>query len=268
MTALSTIVVALICILVTVLNPGLSYLATTIVVALICILVTVLNPGLSYLATTIFVALILRPGDCAALLCKIGSSFFSHFGAYNVLAEKAAHLKEKVLLFLPIPSRAMPNVRELKAELAARGIELPQGCLDKSDLEELLRADDREKPHEQSSFFSHFGAYNEEILRPLNLIIVSCVRGECTADGVKKEILATLMLQPLDARSGFVLYNVLALLAGVAESSIAMSLGYGWFSFVWNACVGYCVAYSLYWIFLCKQMKVRSTISIVLCADA
>ena len=98
--------------------------------------------------------------------------------------------------------------------------------------------------------------------------IVSCVRGECTADGVKKEILATLMLQPLDARSGFVLYNVLALLAGVAESSIAMSLGYGWFSFVWNACVGYCFAYSLYWVFLCKQMKVRSTISIVLCADA
>lgn len=121
---------------------------------------------------------------------------------------------------------------------------------------------------EKEGFFSHFGAYNEEILRPLNLIIVSCVRGECTADGVKKEILATLMLQPLDARSGFVLYNVLAFLAGVAESSIAMALGYGWFSFVWNACVGYCVAYSLYWIFLCKQMKVRSTISIVLCADA
>ena len=45
----------------------------------------------------------------------------------------------------------MPNVRELKAELAARGIELPQGCLEKSDLEELLRADDREKPREQSS---------------------------------------------------------------------------------------------------------------------
>ena len=76
------------------------------------------------------------------------------------------------------------------------------------------------------------------------------------------------MLQPLDARSGFVLYNVLAFLAGVAESSIAMALGYGWFSFVWNACVGYCFAYSLYWVFLCKQMKVRSTISIVLCADA
>lgn len=115
---------------------------------------------------------------------------------------------------------------------------------------------------EKEGFFSHFGAYNEEILRPLKNA------GEFTADGVKKEILATLMLQPLDARSGFVLYNVLALLAGVAESSIAMALGYGWFSFVWNACVGYCFAYSLYWVFLCKQMKVRSTISIVLCADA
>jgi hypothetical protein len=115
---------------------------------------------------------------------------------------------------------------------------------------------------EKEGFFSHFGAYNEEILRPLKNA------GEFTADGVKKEILATLMLQPLDARSGFVLYNVLAFLAGVAESSIAMALGYGWFSFVWNACVGYCVAYSLYWVFLCKQMKVRSTISIVLCADA
>ena len=115
---------------------------------------------------------------------------------------------------------------------------------------------------EKEGFFSHFGAYNEEILRPLKNA------GEFTADGVKKEILATLMLQPLDARSGFVLYNVLAFLAGVAESSIAMALGYGWFSFVWNACVGYCFAYSLYWVFLCKQMKVRSTISIVLCADA
>jgi peptide-methionine (S)-S-oxide reductase len=103
---------------------------------------------------------------------------------------------------------------------------------------------------ESEGFFSHFAAYNEQILRPLKNA------GEFTTEGAKQEIIATLMLQPRDLRNGFVLYNVLAFLFGVAEAFTSMALGHGPWSLIWNGGAGYCIAYTLYWIFLCKQAKV------------
>jgi len=103
---------------------------------------------------------------------------------------------------------------------------------------------------ESEGFFSHFAAYNEQILRPLKNA------GEFTTEGAKQEIIATLMLQPRDLRNGFVLYNVLAFLFGVAEAFTSMALGHGPWSLIWNGGAGYCIAYTLYWTFLCKQAKV------------
>ena len=114
---------------------------------------------------------------------------------------------------------------------------------------------------ESEGFFSHFAAYNEQILRPLKNA------GEFSTEGAKKEILATLMLQPRDLRNGFVLYNVLAFLFGVAEAFTSMALGHGPWSLIWNGGAGYCIAYTLYWIFLCKQAKVCAS-SIAPCVDA
>ena len=52
---------------------------------------------------------------------------------------------------------------------------------------------------------------------------------------------------------GFVLYNGLALLFGIAESLVAALAGGGLLSLAWNGCASYCVAYTLYWLMVCYQ---------------
>lgn len=107
---------------------------------------------------------------------------------------------------------------------------------------------------EAEGFLSHFGDYNKAIIKPLEHA------NTVTLDGVKNEIFATLGScppKPADPISGFILYNVLALLLGVAESAVLMMLGIkgGVISLVWNVGLSYCIAYTLYWIFICKQTK-------------
>jgi len=102
---------------------------------------------------------------------------------------------------------------------------------------------------QSEGFFSHFMEYNQEILEPLKH------SSEFSVEAAKTEVIATLMLKPANPKNGFKFYNVLALLVGVVESLLMLLLGHGPLSFVWNAGMGYCIAYTLYWVFICKQTK-------------
>ena len=133
------------------------------------------------------------------------------------------------------------------------------GKLDKADVEAGLAiaktkateaADYAKASYElakEKGFFSHFMEYNMEIINPLKNA------QSVTVDGVKEEVIATLKLQPKNAREGFVLYNGLALLFGIAESLIGALAGGGLLSLAWNGGASYCVAYTLYWLMVCHQ---------------
>jgi len=99
-------------------------------------------------------------------------------------------------------------------------------------------------------FFSHFGDFNEEIFKPLKRV------HEFSWESVKAEVLGTISLHPPNPSSEFVFFNVMALLFGIAESLIAyFFIGDSLISLIWNGGVGYCVAYTIYWIMLCNQSK-------------
>jgi len=139
------------------------------------------------------------------------------------------------------------------------------GKLDKADVEAGLaiaktKVTDAYELAKEKGFFSHFMEYNMEIINPLKNA------QSVTIDGVKEEIIATLKLQPKNARDGFVLYNGLALLFGIAESLIVALTGGGFLSLAWNGCASYCVAYTLYWLMLCyKDPKLMQYALVFLC---
>lgn len=106
-------------------------------------------------------------------------------------------------------------------------------------------------------FFKHFGEYNVEIVRPLKRVQA------VTVEGAKAEIISTLKLQPASPDAGFVLWNVIALLLGIAESFIFAALGNGYFSLLWNGALGYFVAYTLYWTMTCIKDKAYMFYSLI-----
>lgn len=98
-------------------------------------------------------------------------------------------------------------------------------------------------------FFSHFGEYNKQILRPLEHV------QDVSVESAKSEILATLVMKPKDPRNGFILWNTIALLLGIVESLAEGLFTGGFISLLWNAGLGYVIAYTLYWAVACSAKK-------------
>lgn len=105
----------------------------------------------------------------------------------------------------------------------------------------------------EAGFFSHFSEYNQEILTPFAQFKGGDFKEQLLS--MKDDALATLMLTPKEPKAGFILYNVLALVLGIAESLIFGLFGHGFISLLWNGAFGYACAYTMYWTMTCYDSK-------------
>lgn len=134
-----------------------------------------------------------------------------------------------------------------------KDVEVAKGIATTKAAEAKKALEDAYAKAQAEGFFSHFAEYNVEILKPAERFKGADVKESLLA--VKDEALATVMLKPSDPAAGFVFYNVLALVLGIAESIIFAIFGHGLFSLIWNGAIGYIIAYTMYWTMVCSGKK-------------
>eukprot|EP00326_Haptolina_ericina_P017975 CAMPEP_0181192728 /NCGR_PEP_ID=MMETSP1096-20121128/13438_1 /TAXON_ID=156174 ORGANISM="Chrysochromulina ericina, Strain CCMP281" /NCGR_SAMPLE_ID=MMETSP1096 /ASSEMBLY_ACC=CAM_ASM_000453 /LENGTH=203 /DNA_ID=CAMNT_0023282143 /DNA_START=81 /DNA_END=692 /DNA_ORIENTATION=- len=107
---------------------------------------------------------------------------------------------------------------------------------------------------EQEGFLQHFKEFNVELVKPLKH--ASSVSPE-SAKGAFKNFI-TFQVPVDQARTGFILMNVLSFWVGVAEAAICG----GMVCFAWKAALSYAFAYTLFWMLLITQNKVYTRLGL------